>query len=185
MLSLVESFLKAGILEEMTTWTPEEGAPKGAVLSPLLSNVFLNPLDHLMIQRGFEMIRYADDFVILCRTAEDAEKALEIVREWVADNGLTLHPTKTKIVEARADGFEFLGYRFVQAPSPPAGQKPAEGQRGNPCEDETGLGEQPDVHRGGPEPHVARMVRVLPAQSPSYVQATRWLDSDALAEHSS
>lgn len=113
-LSLVESFLKAGILEEMTTWTPEEGAPQGAVLSPLLSNVFLNPLDHLMIQRGFEMIRYADDFVILCRTAQDAEKALEIVREWVADNGLTLHPTKTKIVEARADGFDFLGYRFVQ-----------------------------------------------------------------------
>jgi RNA-directed DNA polymerase len=113
-LSLIEMFLKAGIMEGMTTWTPEEGAPQGAVLSPLLSNVYLNPLDHLMAQRGFEMIRYADDFVILCRTAEEAATALEIVRQWVADNGLTLHPTKTKIVDARTDGFEFLGYRFVK-----------------------------------------------------------------------
>jgi RNA-directed DNA polymerase len=112
MLSLVESFLKAEILEEMTTWIPQEGAPQGAVLSPLLSNIFLNPLDHLMAQRGFEMIRYADDFVILCRTVQDAIQALEIVREWVTGNGLTLHPTKTKIVDAQTDGFDFLGYRF-------------------------------------------------------------------------
>jgi RNA-directed DNA polymerase len=113
-LSLIELFLKAGIMEGMATWTPEEGAPQGAVLSPLLSNVFLNPLDHLMAHRGVEMIRYADDFVILCRTAQEAQKALEIVREWVAANGLTLHPTKTTIVDARTDGFDFLGYRFIK-----------------------------------------------------------------------
>jgi RNA-directed DNA polymerase len=113
-LSLIEMFLKAGIMEGMATWTPEEGAPQGAVLSPLLSNIFLNPLDHLMAQRGYEMIRYADDFVILCRTAQEAAAALELVREWVAENGLTLHPTKTKVVDARTDGFDFLGYRFVK-----------------------------------------------------------------------
>jgi RNA-directed DNA polymerase len=112
-LSLIEMFLKAGIMEGMATWTPEEGAPQGAVLSPMLSNVFLNPLDHWVAQRGFEMIRYADDFVILCRSAPEAQKALEIVREWVAANGLTLHPTKTKIVDVRTDGFDFLGYRFI------------------------------------------------------------------------
>ena len=63
LLSLIQSFLKAGILDGLTEWTPEAGSPQGAVLSPLLSNVYLNPLDHLMAQAGFEMVRYADDCV--------------------------------------------------------------------------------------------------------------------------
>jgi RNA-directed DNA polymerase len=113
-LSLIESFLKAGILDGLTEWTPEAGAPQGAVLSPLLSNVYLNPLDHFVAQAGFRMVRYADDFVILCRTPVEAQRALELVRQWTAENGLTLHPTKTKIVDERTDGFEFLGYRFVK-----------------------------------------------------------------------
>jgi RNA-directed DNA polymerase len=111
-LSLIEKFLKASILEDTTEWTPEAGAPQGAVLSPLLSNVYLNPLDHLMAAEGFEMVRYADDFVILCKTEEDAHKALGIVREWTAENGLTLHPTKTRIVDSRTESFAFLGYEF-------------------------------------------------------------------------
>ena len=80
--------------------------------SPLLSNIYLDPLDHLVARSGFEMVRYADDFVILCRTPEEASRALEVVRGWVAENGLTLHPTKTKVVDARTDGFDFLGYHF-------------------------------------------------------------------------
>jgi RNA-directed DNA polymerase len=111
-LRLIESFLKADILDDAKHWTPEEGAPQGAVLSPLLSNVYLNPLDHLMVKHGIEMVRYADDFVILCKTAEDAARALELVRQWVTDNGLTLHPTKTRIVDARTERFDFLGYSF-------------------------------------------------------------------------
>ena len=71
-LRLIESFLKADILEDAKEWTPDEGAPQGAVLSPLLSNIYLDPLDHLLAESGFEMVRYADDFVILCKTAEDA-----------------------------------------------------------------------------------------------------------------
>lgn len=113
-LSLIESFVKANIMDEATQWTPEEGAPQGAVLSPLLSNIYLNPLDHLMAASDFEMVRYADDFVILCRTVEDAAKALDIVRTWTTENGLTLHPTKTKIVDVRQDGFDFLGYHFYE-----------------------------------------------------------------------
>ena len=112
MLRLIEAFLKAQILDGLESWTPESGAPQGAVLSPLLSNVYLNPLDHLAAQAGFQMIRYADDFVILCRTAEEAQAALELVRKWVAENGLTLHPMKTKIVAAETEGFDFLGYHF-------------------------------------------------------------------------
>ena len=111
-LNLIGSFLKADIMEGLSQWTPEQGAPQGAVLSPLLSNVYLDPLDHLLVDAGFEMVRYADDFVILCRTAEDAARALEIVQQWVTDNGLTLHPTKTKVIDSRTTPFDFLGYTF-------------------------------------------------------------------------
>lgn len=114
LLSLIEAFLKAGILDGMQTWTPTAGAPQGAVLSPLLSNIYLNPLDHLVARAGFQMVRYADDFVILCRSAAEAQRAWDLVRQWTVENGLTLHPTKTKIVDARTDGFDFLGYRFVK-----------------------------------------------------------------------
>lgn len=111
-LRLIEAFLKADILEEASQWTPEQGAPQGAVLSPLLSNIYLDPLDHLLAEGGFEMVRYADDFVILCRSADEAARALEIVRQWTADHGLSLHPTKTKIVNADSESFDFLGYTF-------------------------------------------------------------------------
>jgi RNA-directed DNA polymerase len=113
LLRLIDSFLKARIMEELTQWTPETGAPQGAVLSPLLSNVYLNPLDQLMADAGIQMVRYADDFVLLCRSAAEAAQALEWVRIWTAENGLTVHPTKTQIIDARTDAFDFLGYRFA------------------------------------------------------------------------
>ena len=87
-------------------------APQGAVLSPLLSNIYLDALDHLVAASGFEMVRYADDFVILCRTMEDAQRALDLVRTWTEAAGLTLHPAKTKLVDSRTEGFSFLGYTF-------------------------------------------------------------------------
>lgn len=111
-LRLIGDFLKADILDDLKRWTPEQGAPQGAVLSPLLSNIYLDPLDHLLAEHGFEMVRYADDFVILCTTAEDAAKALDLVKQWVADNGLALHPEKTRIVDSRTESFDFLGYTF-------------------------------------------------------------------------
>jgi len=113
-LALIEAFLKAGIMDGLREWTPESGAPQGAVLSPLLSNLYLNDLDHQMARMGYEMTRYADDLVIQCRTREEAERALALVQDWTARAGLTLHPTKTKIVDAPSEGFEFLGYRFVK-----------------------------------------------------------------------
>lgn len=111
-LSLIESFLRANILDGLEEWTPTAGAPQGAVLSPLLSNVYLNPLDHLLAAKGYQMVRYADDFVVLCRSAEQATEALELIQNWVAENGLTLHPTKTRLVDVREAAFEFLGYHF-------------------------------------------------------------------------
>lgn len=111
-LGLIEAYLQASILEGMREWVPEKGAPQGAVLSPLLSNIYLNDLDHLMASRGYEMTRYADDMVIQCRTPQEAEGALALVREWVVSQGLTLHPTKTMVVDVDVEGFDFLGYRF-------------------------------------------------------------------------
>jgi RNA-directed DNA polymerase len=100
-------------MERAEGWTPEEGTPQGAVSSPLLSNLYLDPLDHRMARQGSELVRYADDFVVLCRTAAEAERALEQVRAWTAEAGLRLHPVKTRLVDARQEGgFDFLGYHF-------------------------------------------------------------------------
>jgi len=112
-IAMIEGYLKQDVMEAMKYWTPEEGTPQGAIISPLLSNIYLDPLDHEMERRGIEMIRYADDFVILCRSQAEAEAALEEVRQWTVNAGLQLHPVKTRIVNAtQKGGFDFLGYHF-------------------------------------------------------------------------
>lgn len=111
-LALLRAFLAQGVMEAVKGWAPEEGTPQGAVISPLLSNIYLDPLDQRMAQRGAEMVRYADDFVILGASREEAEQVLEEVRKWVGEVGLQLHPEKTRIVDARQEGFDFLGYHF-------------------------------------------------------------------------
>jgi RNA-directed DNA polymerase len=112
-LGLIGQSLKAGVLEELKGWQPtERGTPQGAVISPLLANLYLNPLDHEMERRGWEMVRYADDFIVLCRTREEADAVLAFLREWTVAAGLTLHPTKTRIVNAQDEGFDFLGWHF-------------------------------------------------------------------------
>jgi RNA-directed DNA polymerase len=111
-LKLIEAFLTQGVLDGLETWTPTSGSPQGAVISPLLSNTYLDPLDHLMAGRNVEMVRYADDFVILCRSAADAREALDLVQQWTGSAGLTLHPEKTRIADANLEGFDFLGYHF-------------------------------------------------------------------------
>jgi RNA-directed DNA polymerase len=113
-LTLIRSYLDQGVMEELTLHEPtERGTPQGAVISPLLANIYLDPLDHLLAANGVEMVRYADDFVLLCRSEEEAKAALARVQTWVAENGLTLHPEKTRLVDAtRHGGFDFLGYHF-------------------------------------------------------------------------
>jgi RNA-directed DNA polymerase len=113
-LDLIRGWLTADILKGLETWTPARGSPQGAVISPLLANIYLDPLDAFIAGRGYRMVRYADDFVILCRTREAAQAALADVRAWVSENGLALHPEKTHVGDRRqpGEGFEFLGYRF-------------------------------------------------------------------------
>jgi RNA-directed DNA polymerase len=132
-LGLIEGFLKQGAMEgtelakevedlpegELQDESKDEsrGTPQGGVISPLLANTYLDPLDWLMAGLGFEMVRYADDMVVLCRTREEAGSALEKLREWMAGAGLTLHPDKTRTVDMTvADShFDFLGYRFERS----------------------------------------------------------------------
>jgi RNA-directed DNA polymerase len=112
-LRLIEAFLKQQVMETAASWTPAAGSPQGAVLSPLLSNIYLDPLDHVTAGAGYELVRYADDFIVLCESRPKAEEALAVIQQWMADAGLTLHPDKTRIVAATArGGFDFLGYHF-------------------------------------------------------------------------
>ena len=113
-LELIGLFLSQDIIQGMKRWTPTGGTPQGAVVSPLLANIYLHPLDRQMKQQGFRMVRYADDFVVLCRTAQRAQAALEEVKSWVEQNGLRLNADKTHVGDCRqaGQGFEFLGYRF-------------------------------------------------------------------------
>lgn len=115
-LGLIEQFLKQGVLEEGIEIEPEKGSPQGGIVSPLLANIYLNPLDWLMAELGFKSVRYADDIVVLARSAEEAKRALEQLKGWASQAELTLHPEKTGIVdmtESRAY-FDFLGYRFLR-----------------------------------------------------------------------
>src|SRR5208283_4377122 len=101
LLALLEQYLKAGVMDGLKGWEPtEQGTPQGAVISPLLANLYLNPLDHLLAAQGYAMTRYADDFVVQCRDEAHAQRALELVVQWAQANGLTVHPDKTRIVDA-------------------------------------------------------------------------------------
>jgi len=112
-LRLIYRWLKAGYLWEGQYHDTDQGSPQGGVLSPLLANVYLHDFDQAQrTQKAFigRLTRYADDFVIQCGTAEQAARALEWTREQLARVGLTLHPEKTRVVNDREAGFDFLGF---------------------------------------------------------------------------
>jgi len=113
-LALIEGLVKQDVLRGMERWTPESGTPQGAVVSPLLANIYLHPLDVCMAASGYRMVRYADDLVVLCKSRKEAEAALAVIRRFAGENGLSLHADKTHLGDCRkkGDGFEFLGYRF-------------------------------------------------------------------------
>ena len=112
MLKLIRSWLRAGVLDGGVFLESVAGAPQGGVISPLLSNVFLHAFDRAWAEHGTgELVRYADDFVVLCRSAAQAEHAQRQARALLAELGLALHPDKTRVVDLREgkEGFDFLG----------------------------------------------------------------------------
>ena len=116
-LGLIEAFLKQGVLEEGIVIDPVTGSPQGGIISPLLANIYLNPLDWLLEKLGLHSVRYADDIVVLASSAEAAVAALEAIGKWMREAELSLHPEKTRIVDMNEVGahFEFLGYRFQRS----------------------------------------------------------------------
>jgi RNA-directed DNA polymerase len=113
-LHLIDLFLRAGVLEGTTRIEVEEGTPQGGPLSPLLANLYLHPLDAALEAHGYEFVRYADDFVVLARTQAEAEEALRLIREVLAELGLRLNESKTRVVHLH-DGFDFLGFRYFRS----------------------------------------------------------------------
>ena len=115
LLELIGAFLRQDIVKGVQRWTPTGGTPQGAVISPLLANLYLHPLDRWLRERGYRMVRYADDFVVLCQTAAAAQAGLAEVQAWVEANGLRLNPDKTHVGDCRDEGhgFDFLGYHFA------------------------------------------------------------------------
>jgi RNA-directed DNA polymerase len=111
---LLEMWLKQEIMEECNNWVPSQGTPQGGVISPLISNIYLHDLDVVITTAGYKMMRYADDFVILAKSQQEAEEALKLVQAWTIEHELTLHPDKTHLGNCLIEGkgFEFLGYRF-------------------------------------------------------------------------
>ena len=114
-LGLIKAFLEQGVMEAGRVHAATEGTPQGGVISPLLANIYLNPLDHRMAERGYVMIRYADDLVVLCQSQAEAQAALEELRAWTTGAGLQLHPEKTRVLDMNepGEGFDFLGYHFA------------------------------------------------------------------------
>jgi RNA-directed DNA polymerase len=113
-LQLLEGFLRQGVMDGNSLAEAKEGTPQGGVISPLLANIFLNPLDWEMSKSGFKMVRYADDMVVMCQSQEEAQEALRVIGAWMEEVGLELNQDKSRVVDMNQPGnfFEFLGYRF-------------------------------------------------------------------------
>lgn len=112
-LTLIRQYLEQDVMEGAKRWRPETGTPQGAVISPLLANIYLHPVDVAMRSEGYVMIRYADDMVVMCTSRDEADRALARLDALLTERGLRLHPVKTRVVDAtKRPGFEFLGYQF-------------------------------------------------------------------------
>jgi len=111
---LLQQFLDQQVIEGMKHWTPMAGTPQGSVISPLMANLYLHGLDEMLSSEEHKYVRFADDFVVMCRTRQEAEKVLVVIQDWVDKHGLTLHPEKTRVgnCAVKGQGFDFLGYRF-------------------------------------------------------------------------
>jgi group II intron reverse transcriptase/maturase len=110
-LRLIEKFLKSGVMEDFHFRKTTTGTPQGGTLSPLLANIYLDWYDKKMLGNGFRVIRFADDWVIPCKSKREAERALKLTQQFTEELSLVLHPTKTKVTSIK-EGFEFLGFLF-------------------------------------------------------------------------
>jgi len=116
-LALLESIMKVGYLEDGKVHQTQRGVPQGGVISPLISNVLLTPFDREMRRKGYRLTRFADDWVVTCRTRAEAQSALTFATKVLEKLGVVLNRDKTRIVHVR-QGFEFLGYKIKRGSRP-------------------------------------------------------------------
>jgi len=116
-LSLLESMMKVGYSEDKQVHQSERGVPQGGVISPLLSNILLTPFDREMRRKGYRLTRFADDWLVTCKTRKEAQEALSFASKVLEKLGVVLHEEKTRIVHVR-QGFEFLGYKIKRGTRP-------------------------------------------------------------------
>jgi group II intron reverse transcriptase/maturase len=112
-LKLIRDMLEAGYVEEGNLFQSKKGTPQGAVISPLLSNIYLTPFDNVMTSKGYRLVRFADDWVVTCKSKQEALEALRDAQQILEKLGLRLNPDKTRITHIKW-GFEFLGYKIKQ-----------------------------------------------------------------------
>lgn len=111
-LALIDAMAKQPVMQGTIKSTPTKGTPQGAILSPVLANIYLHPMDQALTQAGLRVVRYADDLVILCKSESEAQAALEKLKSECEKLKLTVHPTKTHVVNEDEGGFDFLGFTF-------------------------------------------------------------------------
>jgi group II intron reverse transcriptase/maturase len=116
-LRLIKAMLKAGSYGKGRLYPTERGTPQGGVVSPVLSNVLLTPFDREMRRKGYQVTRYADDWVVTCKSAAEARAAIAAAQKILEQLGVVLHPQKTRVVHVR-QGFEFLGYKIKRGQRP-------------------------------------------------------------------
>ena len=173
-LDLIRAYLAQDIVQGIKRWTPTGGTPQGAVISPGLSNLYLHPLDVRMKEKGYRMVRYADDFVVMCRTAEEAQAALHEVQAWVEDNGLTLHPDKTHVGDCReaGQGFDLPSLPLRSRAALGTQEEPEEPEGTHPGQDRTHTRGQSEKHHYGLEPDAQRLVWLLQARASAGISET-------------
>jgi RNA-directed DNA polymerase len=174
-LGLVEQFLNQGVLDGLSEWTPVKGTPQGAVISPLLANLYLNPLDHLMADSGYAMVRYADDFVVLCESRVEAERALAEVAAWVAASG------EDEDRGCTGGGFRFSRLHVSGYASATTEEQSGEVEGNDPRANGQNRRSEHGGHRLFAPRHDARLVRVLPPLPSECVCRYGQMDSDASA----
>lgn len=182
LLSLIWMFLRQDIVKGVQRWTPNGGTPQGAVISPLLANIYLHPLDCWMRERGYRMVRYADDFVVLCQTAGEARAGLAAVQAWVQANALILNPDKTHVrLSAERPGLRFPGLSLRGGTTLGAAQESESDTRSYPDQDRAHTRGQAAQHRCGTEPHAPGLVRLLQARSSVDLRRHGWLRAAPVA----
>jgi len=172
-LNLIDAFLHQGVLDGLDEWTPEQGTPQGAVISPLLSNIYLDPLDHLMAESGFAMVRYADDFVILCRSCRGSGPR--------PGSGATMDGVGRPDAASDQDASHRRWDRRLRLPGlpirgwhpPPATKEPGQAQGHGSGDDATDLRPQPLHDHQAAQSDASRLVWIFPTQPPVDVSRTR------------